>query len=460
MNEPIEIERTTPSILIIVVTAFGCLGLLPTAHAVIPPPDGGYAGENTAEGTSALLHLRGGIYNTAVGWASLGFDVSGNLNTAVGAGTLLFNTADGNTAIGVAALLSNTTGFNNTGNGTFALFSDSTGSNNTAIGYQALFNNTDGFRSNAAGFLALSAHQTGNFNNAFGSLALASDQSGASNNAFGDEALTSNTSGTNNMAMGDFALHDNTTANANTSIGFEALKSNTIGDRNCALGAQSLQSNTEGQYNTVIGERALSSNTTGSFNTVLGTDAGLGVTTAGNVIVIGSAGANVDDSCYIANIWNQPGGSQPVYVNSEGKLGPQVSARHFKDEIKPMGHTSEMIYGLRPVSFRYKTEIEPTRPLGFGLIAEEVEEISPDLVTRSGNGKPNSVRYDAINAMLLNEFFKEHKAFVEEKRKVQRLEGIVESLVATVKKQAVQIQTVSTRVDASRSASQAAVADQ
>ena len=148
----------------------------------------------------------------------------------------------------------------------------------------------------------------------------------------------------------------------------------------------------------------------------------------------------MSDSCYIGNIWNQPGGSQAVYVNSEGKLGAQVSSRRFKDEIKPMEQTSEVIYGLKPVSFRYKPEIEPTRPVGFGLIAEDVEKISADLVTRGGDGKVNSVRHDAVNAMLLNEFLKEHK-------KVEKLEATVADLATTVKEQAAHLQRVSAQLD-------------
>ena len=169
-----------------------------------------------------------------------------------------------------------------------------------------------------------------------------------------------------------------------------------------------------GSFNTAMGNQTLQG-TTGSSNTALGNAAGGAVATADNVICIGAGvgGADVSNSCYIGNIWNQPGGSQAVYVNSEGKLGAQVSSRRFKDEIKPMEQTSEVIYGLKPVSFRYKPEIEPTRPVGFGLIAEDVEKISPDLVTRGSDGKVNSVRYDAVNAMLLNEFLKEHRKVKE-----------------------------------------------
>src|SRR5262249_39573090 len=146
---------------------------------------------------------------------------------------------------------------------------------------------------------------------------------------------------------------------------------------------------------------------------------------ASHVIAIGTDGADVSNSCYIGNIWNQPGGSQAVYVNSDGKLGLQVSSLRFKDGIKPMDQASEGIYGLKPVSFRYKAEIEPTRPLCFGLIAEEVQKINPDLVTRGSDGRVNSVRYDAVNAMLLNEFLKEHKRVEEQQATIAELKSTV-----------------------------------
>jgi uncharacterized coiled-coil protein SlyX len=159
----------------------------------------------------------------------------------------------------------------------------------------------------------------------------------------------------------------------------------------------------------------------------LGAFADTNGTAASNVISIGSSGADVDDSCYIGNIWQQPGGSQAVYVNASGKLGAQVSSQRFKDEIKLMEEASEVIYRLKPVSFRYKPEIEPTRPLGFGLIAEDVEKINPHLVACDREGKPYTVRYDAVNAMLLNEFLKEH-------RKVQEQEATIAQLKSTLAK--------------------------
>ena len=202
----------------------------------------------------------------------------------------------------------------------------------------------------------------------------------------------------------------------------------------------------------------------------MGFSSGNNVTTANNVICIGAGvfGANIDDSCFIGNIWNQSGGSQAVYVNSAGKLGAQVSSRRFKDEIRPIKQASEVIYGLRPVSFRYKREIEPTRPLGFGLIAEEVEKISPDLVTRGADGELNTVRYDAVNAMLLNEFLKEHRKVEEQNGRLENqahkiqeeevtiaeLKKAVETVVARLKEQDSKIQRVSNQIDLSKAAPQ------
>jgi trimeric autotransporter adhesin len=232
-----------------------------------------------------------------------------------------------------------------------------------------------------------------------------------------------------------------------------------------------LQHNTTGFENTAVGYEALAQNTTGSHNTALGAFAGGGVTTAESVICIGVEGADVSSSCYVGNIWNQPGGLQAVYVNSQGKLGAQVSSRRFKDEIRPIEQISEIIYGLKPVSFRYKPEIEPTRPLGFGLIAEEVEKISSDLVTRDSNGQANAVRYDAVNAMLLNEFLKEHRKVEELKSAMaqQRKEfeaamaqqrKAIEAVLTRLNEQETRIQKVSAQVEVGNSGSQMLVENQ
>jgi Chaperone of endosialidase len=187
--------------------------------------------------------------------------------------------------------------------------------------------------------------------------------------------------------------------------------------------------------------------TNASGNTALGRRAGIAVTMADNVICIGAPGANVSDSCYIGNVWQQPGGSQAVYVNASGKLGAQVSSRRFKDEIKPMDKASDVILALNPVTFRYKKEIDSKRITQFGLVAEDVEKVNPDLVSHDKEGKPYTVRYDQVNAMLLNEFLKEH-------RKVEQLEANATRQQQQIEALTVGLQKVSAQLEASKPAPQ------
>jgi hypothetical protein len=327
---------------------------------------------------------------------------------------------------------------------------------NTAEGQNALFGLTTGNYNTAVGWLSLRGNTEGQFNTAVGAgalLATVGDQTGhgTENTAIGAGALLSNTTGLDNTANGAFALFANTTGSQMTANGTFALFHDTSGTSNTAIGHVALYTNTIGNYNTAVGNGALIYST-GDRNTALGSGAGDNIFSASNVICIGQGvvGADVSNSSYIGNIWNQPGGSQPVYVNSDGKLGALVSSRRFKDEIKPMDQASKLIYDLKPVSFRYRPEVEPTRPRAFGLIAEDVEKVSPDLVTRGSDGKVNSVRYDAVNSMLLNEFLKEH-------RKVQELEATITEqkkgmavLTAHLKEQTAQIQKVSAQLEMSR----------
>lgn len=316
--------------------ALDYFALLLTAQALVPPPDGGYPGGNTAEGQDSLFSLTTGTFNTAVGFLSGHAFTTGNLNTAIGAGALLLTHADENTATGAAALLNSSGGFGNTANGAFALFSD-----------------------------------------------------------------------------------------------------------------------TDGDFNTASGDGALFSNTTGNGNTALGINAGSSVTTASNVICIGAdvAGANVDDTCFIGNIYQKQVGadSLPVRVDSFGKLGTEVSSKRFKRDIKPMDHSSEAILALKPVTFHYNSD--KTNTSQFGLIAEEVAKVNADLVVRDNKGQVYTVRYDAVNAMLLNEFLKEH-------RKVQDLEATVaeqkkgmQVLMGRLEEQATEIQKISAQVDLNEAAS-------
>jgi hypothetical protein len=332
-----------------------------------------------------------------------------------------------NNAFGYKALFSNTEGGDNTANGVQALFSNTTGQGNTAIGFGALYSNIDGNSNIAIGVNALFSHVTGDSNNAVGSAALSGDTQGVSNNAFGDSALSNNTAGSINTAVGDMALANNADGSNNTAVGQQALM-NSTGNANTGIGGGALSGNTTGFFNTAVGVNALQNNTTGGNNVVLGAGAGSGVTTASNVICIGAnvAGNDVNDSCYIGNIFGDTSsGGTAVFVNSNGRLGTATSSGRFKEEIKPIDKASEAILSLRPVSFRYKKEIDPTGTAQFGLVAEEVEKVNRDLVVRDPKGKPYTVRYEQVNAMLLNEFLKEHKTVQELKSTVQNQEALI-----------------------------------
>ena len=461
-------------ILTTMLVTLACFGCLLRAEAVTPAPDGGYPGGNTAEGQNALFSLTTGGYNTANGWVSLHAVSSGSFNTAIGAATLFSNTADQNTATGTAALFSNTVGAQNTATGAFALISNATGGLNTATGASALFSNTTGFANSATGNQALYSNSTGNENTANGSqalflnttgnentaigtLALEQNTIGNDNTAAGYEALNFNTTGNNNTASGSNALlnntegHDNTangnralyfntTGNQNTAIGVSALGANTTGINNTAIGYHALQSNT-GNGNTALGVEALSSNTSGASNIAVGPGAGSNVTTAVNVICIGAEGNNVDNSCYIGNIFGATSsGGVAVFVNSNGRLGTATSSKRFKEQIKPMDSASKELLALHPVTFRYKKEIDPRGTAQFGLVAEEVEKVNPDLVVRDKDGKPYSVRYDQVNAMLLNEFLKEHRKNEAQEASIAELKKEVQALTAGLQKISAQVE--------------------
>src|SRR4029077_16731514 len=382
-----SMKTTTPLLLI----ALSLWCFVPGAYAV-PPPDGCYPGFTTAEGCQALRNLTSGAANTGLGWYSLWSDTTGSFNTGVGAGTLFANNADRNTATGAGALLSNTTGSLNTANGAFALISNTTGSFNTATGDSALFHNT-----------------LGSYNTAVGDAAL-TNKTGPGNTATGALALSVNTTGEANTATGVAALFINSTGIWNTAVGWNALNVSN-GNRNTATGYKALINNTTGDDNTAFGYLALGFSGTGSGNVALGSNAGSNVTTASNVISIGSnvAAADVSNTCFIGNIFGVNVGMDalPVFINASGQLGTTASSRRFKTDIQQMDKSSEAILSLKPVTFHYKSDRKNTSQ--FGLIAEEVAKVNPDLVVHDKEGKPYTVRYDQINAMLLNEFLKEHK---------------------------------------------------
>ena len=240
----------------------------------------------------------------------------------------------------------------------------------------------------------------------------------------------------------------------NTGVGADALLNNTTGGGNTAIGSRALFGNTANGFdNTAIGASALSNNTTGDSNIALGVTAGSGVTTANNVICIGIGGNNVDNACYIGQIFSSTVSASAVFVNSNGRLGTMTSSKRFKQDIKPMDKASEALYSLKPVSFRYKKEFDPAGASQLGLVAEDVEKIAPDLVVHDKEGRPYSVRYEQVNAMLLNEFLKEH-------RKVESLEAALDTVKKRLNEQEARIQKVSAEVEVSEPAAKTALNSQ
>jgi len=437
-NRPLWRRGPVVPVLFLAIFALGFFALQPApkAFGVSPPPDGCYPNFTTAEGCDALGLLTTGAGNTGLGWRSLFLNTTGSFNTGVGGGALALNNGDSNTAVGAAALLLNTTGTENTVLGTDALVFNDTGSQNTALGAFALFSNAGG-----------------NFNTATGS-----------------HALLSNTEGFNNTAHGYLALYSNTDGNGNTATGLDALFSNTTGNGNTSHGYRALLANTTGSGNTAVGASALLNVTTGTGNIALGVAAGSAITTNNDVICIGAPGpASVSDACFIGHIFGTTSsGGTAVFINSDGRLGTQVSSRRFKEEIKPMERSSEALYALKPVTFRYKKEFDPQGILQFGLVAEDVEAVNPDLVVRDKEGRVNTVHYEVINAMLLNEFLKEHGKVQELEAKVARQQNDSEAseakqreqiraLTARLDQQAAEIQQVNAKIEVSRPASQLAM---
>ncbi len=462
---------------LLILLLLACFGLAPASRALSPAPDGGYASGNTAEGTSALFSLTTGTWNTGLGFSTLFFNATGNFNTAEGYSALFSNTTGGwNTANGVRALFNNTTGRLNTATGAQALFSNTSANDNTATGFEALFGNTTGFQNTATGSQALRLNTTGNANTATGANALSHNTIGDSNTANGFDALEFNTTGFDNTANGLDALLNNTTGSFNTVNGADALLSNTTGVDNTANGFSALQNNITGTDNTAEGFEALV-NSTGNSNIAIGSNAGSNLTTGNNNIDIGAPGVagesnkirigkvGTQTATFVVGIAGVAVTGSAVLVSSGGQLGVAASSARFKDEIKPMEKASEAILALKPVTFRYKREIDPEGTSQFGLVAEEVERVNPALVTRDPQGSVFTVRYEAVNAMLLNEFLKEHRKVEQQERKLQEQEATiaqlkkdfratVSQLTAHLREQDSKIQKVSARLEVSKPAPQ------
>jgi len=363
-----------------IVLLLGCLGVSPIAQAVNPPPDGGYGGQNTAEGTDALFHLTTGVWNSAFGFR---------------------------------ALYNNTTGIRNTGIGYRALYNNNgpfnvSGLDNVAVGANALFNNTTGSRNVAIGTLALQANVTGS----------------------------------NNIAIGDRALWQLNGANGVTAIGDSFYS-----DPNNAEIGRRPDCDTDISENAVIHAHNIFIGDPGDFPGSPESCITHSGTQTVHIVVDELSGA-----VFVDGVSNHPIAGSPVAIGSDGKLGVAASSKRFKNDIKPMEQSSEAIFALKPVTFRYKPAIDPNINPQFGLVAEDVEKVSPDLVVRDKQGKPYSVRYEAVNAMLLNEFLKEHHKSEKLEATVARQQKQIDALTAG-------LQRVTARLDVDTSGRSVVVAE-
>jgi hypothetical protein len=311
---------------------------------------------------------------------------------------------DSNTGLGINALINNTTGAGNTATGSIALTMNTNGNDNTATGAFTLTSNTSGGGNTATGGDALNGNTTGNFNT-----------------ASGGSALILNTTGSFNMASGYQALYLNTTGNHNTAIGFDALEKNTTGSRNISMGSAAGRNLTTGDDNIHIGNQGLPRDS--------------------NVIRIGTVGTQTATFLAGINGATVPTGI-PVIVDTAGHLGTTTSSARYKDNVQPMNEASEAILALKPVTFRYKHDLDPKGIPQFGLVAEDVEKVNPDLVARDEQGKPYTVRYDAVNAMLLNEFLKARRQIDAQQKQIDALAAGLQKVSAQLELSKATPQTV------------------
>ncbi len=377
---------------------------------------------NSAFGHGSLSSNTAGNFNTAMGVSALGSNTTGEGNTASGAFALFANSAgNGNTADGTLALSTNTTGSSNTASGYQTLFSNTSGGSNTATGYQALFSNTIGADNTANGAGALIDNIGGTDNTAVGFNALNSNSNGTFNTGSGSGALQANTTGSFNTATGADALYFSDGGDDNTATGFEALVFNTTGADNTAIGIQALHQNTTGTLNTALGEQALYDNTTGTNNTALGAGAGNSHVSGDDNIYIGNIGdafpnesnavrigtVGVHQRVYVAGVLGVTGSGIAMQIYPDGQIGTVSSSARYKDEIRDMADASSAMMKLRPVTYRFKGQTDGSRQ--FGLVAEEVEDVLPELVVRNAAGQVEAVSYHEMPAMLLNELQKQQK---------------------------------------------------
>ena len=423
--------------------------------------------QNTKYGTGALQN-NGGNYNSAFGAAALYYNSSGYYNTAVGANALKSNSSgSSNTATGASAMYNNTTGSYNTANGYSVLIYNNTGMSNTGTGYAALYYNTNGSENTANGYAALYVNSTGRSNTADGYFSLFSNTTGNTNTALGYYALACNNVGSDNTATGGFSLYANTGGTKNTASGYYSMYSNTTGSHNAALGYLAMYYNRTGIQNTAVGAYALNYNVSGNYNIGIGWSAGY-VTTGSDNIMIGNLGVSGENgtirigtqgrqlNTYVAGIHGATSAAGvAVFVNNQGKLGTLTSSRKYKTDIADMDKASDAILALRPVTFKYKPELDNEGIPQFGLIAEEVAEVCPELVAHDEKGDIYTVRYEAVNAMLLNEFLKQDKHLQSQIGSTAEQERKLSAQERTIAQQQQQIEALTQKLnDLSRMAGQ------
>jgi trimeric autotransporter adhesin len=419
-----------------------------------------YGDYNTASGSQALYYNTSGSFNTAAGMQSLYFNTDGSYNTASGM-QALYNNTDGsyNTASGYYALLMNTTGGVNTASGASALYSNTSGSGNSAFGFEANYFNTTGSGNSAFGYEALLGAftpGTGSYNTAMGGGALSSDSTGSYNVATGYYALFYNTTGSYNVASGYYALFYNQTGQYNTASGYQALLNNN-GVSNTASGYQAMYSNNGGANNTATGVHALANNVSGSGNVAEGWHAGINLTTGSNNIDIGSPGSGGDTNTirvgvqgtqaatFVAGIYGHSLTGSEVVVTPSGELGVLSSSERFKTAIAPMGSDTAKLGQLRPVTFKLKADATGTRQ--YGLIAEEVAKVYPELVIRNEAGRIDGVRYDELAPMLLNEVQKQERTIAAQAAEIRALQ-VQAHAVAGMQKQLAEMHAALVKVQA------------
>lgn len=385
-------------------------------------------------------------------------------NTAGGTGALANTTGSSNTGFGIAALYTNTTGGDNSAIGSNALASNTTGHSNTAVGSGALANNTTGKYNSAVGILALVQNTTGQDNIALGDNALAGNKTGSHNTATGSEALSFNTTGSNNTGNGSRTLYSNLTGYYNTASGFQALYANRTGKYNTAAGGNALFKNTAGIGNSGFGLQSLYQHTTGNYNLALGFNAGFGLKTGSYNIYLSNNGiANESNTIrigsnqtrtFVAGIRSRKTGvanAVPVMIDSKGQLGTIKSSARYKRDISDMAEASHKLYQLRPVTYRYKeADDNGANPLEYGLIAEEVAKVYPDLVAYGADGQIETVQYQKLTPMLLNEMqrlAKESANLRDQFNAEQTKNRELQLEVKVLKSQIHLIQTLTTRLE-------------